>query len=79
MHKQPCVYLLTSRRNGTLYTGVTPDLIKRVAQHKQHMADGFTGKHGVQILVWFELHPSMESAIRREKAIKKWRVSGNFS
>ena len=69
----PCVYLLASRRNGTLYVGVTSDIIKRVWQHKQHLADGFTSRYGVDRLVWFELHGTMMSAIRREKAMKEWR------
>ena len=71
--KQPCVYLLTSRRNGTLYTGVTSNLIQRVWQHKNNLVDGFTKKYGVHTLVWFEAHETMPSAIEREKAIKEWR------
>ena len=73
MYKQPCVYLLASRHNGTLYTGVTSDLIKRVYRHKEHLVDGFTSQYNVNLLVWFEVHATMESAILREKAIKKWR------
>ncbi|MFZ5491924.1 MAG: GIY-YIG nuclease family protein [Pseudomonadota bacterium] len=71
--KQPCVYLLASRRNGTLYVGVTSNLIKRVWEHKNHVVEGFTDKYGVDRLVWYEPHPTMESAIRREKAIKEWK------
>ena len=71
MNKQPCVYLLASKRNGTLYVGVTSDLIKRVWEHKNHVVDGFTKQHGVDKLVWYEVHETMESAIRREKAIKE--------
>lgn len=71
--KQPCVYILASRRNGTLYVGVTSDLIQRVWHHKNHLVEGFTKKYGVDRLVWYELHASMESAIRREKAIKEWK------
>ena len=71
--KQPCVYILASRRNGTLYVGVTSDLIKRVWQHKEDLADGFTKRYGVHTLVWYEPHDSMESAIGREKAIKEWK------
>ena len=70
--KQPCVYILASRRNGTLYAGVTSDLIQRVWQHKNDLAAGFTKKYRVHTLVWFELHETMESAIVREKAIKEW-------
>ena len=71
--KQPCVYLLTSRRNGTLYTGVTSNLIQRVWQHKNNLVDGFTKKYGVHTLVWFEVHEKMTLAIEREKALKEWR------
>jgi len=72
MDKRPCVYLLASKRNGTLYVGVTSDLIRRVWEHREHLVDGFTKKHQVVTLVWFELHETMESAITREKQIKKW-------
>jgi len=68
--KQPCTYLLASKRNGTLYTGVTSNLVQRVWQHKEGVADGFTKKHGVKLLVWYEPHETMESAILREKQIK---------
>jgi putative endonuclease len=71
--KQPCVYLLASRRNGTLYVGVTSDLVKRVWEHKENLADGFAKRYGVHALVWYEPHDSMESAIQREKAIKEWK------
>ena len=71
--KQPCAYLLASRRNGTLYVGVTSDVVKRVWEHKADLADGFTKRYGVHMLVWYELHDSMEGAIRREKAIKEWK------
>jgi len=71
--KQPCVYLLASRRNGTLYVGVTSDLVKRVGQHKERLIEGFTKRYDVHMLVWYEPHESMESAIRREKAIKEWK------
>ena len=71
--RQPCVYLLASKRNGTLYLGVTSNLLQRVWQHKAGALDGFTKKYQVHSLVWYELHPTMESAIRREKQIKSWR------
>ncbi len=71
--KQPYVYLLASRRNGTLYVGVTSNLVQRVGQHKERLIDGFTKRYGVHRLVWYECHESMESAIRREKAIKEWK------
>jgi putative endonuclease len=73
MSKQPCVYLLSSGRNGTLYVGVTSNLIKRVWEHKNHVVDGFTKKYQVDRLVWYEVHETMESAIQREKAIKEWQ------
>lgn len=70
--KQYCVYLLASRKNGTLYCGVTSDLSKRIWEHKQGAVEGFTNKYEVKNLVWFEVHESAESAITREKQIKKW-------
>ena len=73
MVRQPCVYILASKRNGTLYVGVTADLLKRVWEHKNDVVEGFTRRYGVHALVWLELHESMESAIAREKAIKEWQ------
>ena len=70
--KQPAVYMLASKRNGTLYIGVTSDLIQRVWQHKEGLAEGFTKTYGVKMLVWYEQHGTMEIAIRKEKAMKKW-------
>ena len=69
----PCVYILASRRNGTLYVGATSDLARRVWQHKNDFARGFTKEHRVHTLVWYEVHPTMESAHTRERQIKKWR------
>jgi putative endonuclease len=69
---QACVYMLTNHENGTLYIGVTSDLIKRVWQHKNGVADGFTKKYSLHTLVWYEPHESMASAISREKALKNW-------
>ena len=71
--KNPTVYLLASQKNGTLYVGVTSDLVNRVWQHRTDEMDGFSKKYNVHLLVWYEQHPSMESAIIREKAIKKWK------
>jgi len=68
----PTVYILASRRNGTLYTGVTSNLIQRVHQHREASTAGFTRDYGVKRLVWFEQHATMEQAITREKRIKKW-------
>ena len=73
MTKQPAVYMLASQPNGTLYTGVTNDLVRRVWEHRNDTIDGFTKKYGVHRLVYYELHASMIEAIRREKQIKKWR------
>lgn len=73
--KSPCVYLLASKRNGTLYLGVTSDLILRIAQHRDGSLKGFTSKYSIKRLVWFESHVSMDEAILREKRIKKWNRS----
>ncbi len=73
MDKQPAVYILASKRNGTLYTGVTSDLLKRVWEHKNDLVESFTRRHHVHSLVWYELHETMESAILREKRIKGWK------
>jgi putative endonuclease len=70
--KLPCVYILASKRNGTLYTGVTSNLAKRVWEHKNNIIDGFTKKYQVHTLVWYERHETLASAINREKAIKSW-------
>jgi len=71
--KTPCVYILASRRNGTLYIGVTSDLPQRVTLHKQDLIEGFTTKYGVHRLVYYEMHPTMDAAILREKRLKEWR------
>jgi len=73
MNKQPAVYILASKRNGTLYIGVTSDLVKRIWQHKNNMIEGFTKRYGVHQLVWYELHENMQSAIEREKQMKGWK------
>jgi putative endonuclease len=69
------VYILASRRNGTLYIGVTSDLVKRIWEHRQEFVEGFTKEYGVKMLVWYELHDNAESAITREKQLKKWNRS----
>jgi putative endonuclease len=71
--RQPCVYFLASRRNGTLYVGVTSNLPAHVWQHRNNVVDGFSSRYRVHDLVWFEVHETMDSAIEREKAIKEWR------
>jgi putative endonuclease len=73
LNKQPGVYILASKRNGTLYVGVTSDLVKRVWEHKNNMVEGFTKQYNVHELVWYEPHESMESAIVREKRLKDWK------
>jgi putative endonuclease len=72
MTREPAVYILASKRNGTLYIGVTSNLISRVSEHKQNLLDGFTKRYSVHRLVYFELHDDMDAAIRREKQLKKW-------
>ena len=66
------VYILASRRNGTLYIGVTNDLLRRTWEHKSDLVEGFTKKYGVHILVWYELHEDINAAIAREKRMKRW-------
>ncbi len=73
MMKQFYVYILSNERNGTLYTGVTSDLLKRVYDHKNDLVDGFSKRYGIHNLVWYEMHETVESAISREKQIKKWQ------
>jgi len=71
--KEFCVYILAGKRNGTLYIGVTSNLVQRIWQHRNDEADGFTRKYQVHSLVWFEQHENAESAITREKQIKEWK------
>ena len=68
----PAVYILASARNGTLYAGVTSELIGRIYKHRNELLPGFSRDYGVKLLVWFERHDTMEGAILREKRIKKW-------
>ena len=70
--KSPYVYILTNNPKGTLYIGVTSNLVQRVWQHKNDLVEGFTRQYGTHRLVWYEAHETMESAISREKALKKW-------
>src|SRR4051794_29752129 len=72
MEKLFAVYILASGRNGTLYTGVTSDLVKRTWQHREKLIDGFAERYGALRLVWFEQHGTADEAITREKRIKKW-------
>ena len=71
--KQPCVYILASRKHGTLYTSMTPNLLKRVTEHKEGAIPGFAHCYGVKAPVYFGLHETMEAAIAREKQIKEWK------
>ncbi len=73
MDKAPCVYMMASGRNGTLYVGATSNLLQRVAQHKNGTFDGFSRRYGTKFLVWLEYHPTMESAFMREKILKKYQ------
>ena len=68
--KQPCVYIMANKRNGTLYTGVTSNLPGRAFQHRAGFVKGFTAKYGCKLLVWYEVHESIYEAIAREKQIK---------
>ena len=72
MSKQPAVYTLASKRNGTLYIGVTSDLPKRAWGHKNNLVEGFTKRYSIHRLVYYELHEDMASALTREKQMKKW-------
>ena len=69
----PCVYILSSGLEGTLYVGVTSNLVQRVWQHKNKFVEGFTRRYGVDQLVWYEVHESMHNARTREEALKKWK------
>ena len=66
------VYMLANKRNGTLYIGMTDDLVRRVWEHRANVADGFTKQYGIKMLVWFEQHSSRETAFKRERQMKKW-------
>ncbi|HVT33410.1 MAG TPA: GIY-YIG nuclease family protein [Rhodanobacteraceae bacterium] len=70
--KQPCACILASKRNGTLYVGVTSNLVQRVWQHKRRLVAGFARDNNVHRLMWFEQHLMMEAAIEREKVLKRW-------
>jgi putative endonuclease len=76
---QPCVYILTKQQNGTLYVGVTSNIVQRIWQHREKLIDGFCKQHGLDKLVWFEQHATIEAAIAREKAVKEskrqWKLS----
>lgn len=73
MDKKYCVYLLASRKNGTLYLGITNNLVKRIYKHKQELVDGFSKKYKVKNLVYYEIFENVKDAIHREKCLKKWK------
>ena len=75
MKKVPCVYILASKRNGTIYIGVTSNVVQRVWQHKNNLVKGFSERHNTHTLVWYEVHETMESALLREKRLKNWHRS----
>ena len=75
MEKIFCVYIMASRRRGTLYIGVTSNLVKRAWEHREGLIEGFTKQYGVKKLVWYEVHDNAETAITREKQLKEWRRS----
>ena len=70
--RQPCVYILASGRHGTLYIGVTSDLLARLTQHREGLVKGFTSRYEVTRLVWYEMADTMEAVITREKQLKRW-------
>ena len=70
--KQPAVYLLATGKRGTLYIGVTSNLVARTWQHREHLFEGFSKRYNMTMLAWYEMHGTMESAILREKQLKKW-------
>jgi putative endonuclease len=71
--KEPCVYILASKRDGVVYIGVTSNLEQRMAEHSQGLIPGFTLRYGVKQLVYYEMHETMDGAIRREKQLKEWQ------
>ena len=73
MQKEPAVYILANKTNGTLYVGVTSNLLQRIYQHKNDLVQGFSSKYKTHKLVYFELHETMTAAITREKQIKRWK------
>ena len=72
-HLQPATYMMASARNGTLYVGVTSNLVQRIWQHREGAIEGFTRQHSIKTLVWYELHDEMHGAIAREKNMKEWK------
>jgi len=79
LERRGYVYIMASKPNGTLYIGVTSDLLKRAWEHREGIVDGFSKRYGCKILVWFEIHDRIEDAIRREKQMKEWRRAWKIS
>ena len=77
--KQPCVYIMASKRNGTLYTGVTANLPKRAYEHREGLVKGFSKKYGCKMLVWYEAHDDLQEARHRELQLKKWKRQWKLS
>lgn len=77
--KQPCVYIMASRKRGALYTGVTTDLLKRIYEHKNEIIKGHTSKYEIKSLVYYEIHENMESAITKEKLVKRWKRDWKYN
>ena len=77
--KLPCVYIITNKKNGTLYIGVTSNLVRRIYEHKNKQAEGFSSKYSLGVLVYYETFLDMPSAIAREKQLKKWNRSWKLS
>ena len=73
MKKQPAIYILVNKRNGTLYVGVTSDIVKRIWEPKNNLVEGFTKSYEVHQLIWYELYDNIEDAIKREKRLKDWK------
>ena len=71
--RDPCVYILASRRDGALYVGCTSDLHGRMAEHVQGLFEGHAKRYGIMMLVYYEMHDTMDAAIRRERRIKEWQ------
>ena len=76
--KSPCVYILARAAYSTLYVGVTSDLSKRMTAHSQGLYEGFTKRYGIKLLVYYEMHQTMEAAIAREKRLKRWRRAWKY-
>jgi len=76
--KTPCVYILAGEAYGTLYVGVTSNLNQRIAEHTQGLFDGFTKKYGIKLLVYYEMHETMDAAIAREKLLKRWNRAWKY-